>query len=193
MRSMKQQVLFVHSAGPQGRGEGSSLLVAALRKGLGSGYDLRYPIMPDPDDPAYEPWKKRVESEMAELDDDAFIIGHSLGGSVLLKCLSESKRKRPVAGLFLVATPFWGPNMQEFALRDDFSAGLSEVRRIFLYHSRDDDGVPFAHLGSYARALPQATVRELDGYGHVFEKGCRELVEDIRQSSARPPTGDGAL
>jgi uncharacterized protein len=176
-----QQVLFVHSAGPQGPGEGSSHMVAALREAPGAGYDLRYPIMPDPDDPAYAPWKSRVETEMAGLDDNALLLGHSLGGSVLLKCLSESKRKRAVPGLFLVATPFWGPHMQEFMLQENFAAGLSEVRQIFLYHSRDDDTVPFAHLDRYARALPQATVLELDGYGHVFEQGCRELVEDMRQ------------
>jgi uncharacterized protein len=177
---MKQQVLFVHSAGPQGPGEGSNSLVGALGKALGAGYDLRHPIMPDPDNPAYAPWKKRVENELAALDPDAFLVGHSLGGSVLLKCLSESKRTQPIAGMFLLATPFWGPHMQEFALRENFGAGLPEIRRIFLYHSRDDDEVPFAHLGLYVRALPHATVRELEGHGHLFENGCRELVEDIR-------------
>ena len=176
---MKQQVLFVHSAGPQERGEGSSHMVAALQKALGDGYDVRFPRMPDPDDPAYVPWKERVQAEIAGLDEDALLVGHSLGGSVLLKYLSESNRKRAVPGLFLVATPLWGPQMQQFMLQENFGAGLSEVRRIFLYHSRDDDMVPFAHLDRYARALPQAAVRELDGYGHLFENGCRELVEDI--------------
>lgn len=180
---MKQQVLFVHSAGPQGPGEGSSAIVAGLRKALGAGYDLRSPIMPDPDDPAYAPWKKRVEAEFEGLDDSALLIGHSLGGSVLLKWLSERKHQRAVAGLFLVATPFWGPQMQEFVLQEDFAGGLSAVPKVFLYHSRDDDVVPFAHLGRYARALPQATLRELDGHGHLFENVCDELVEDLRASS----------
>jgi uncharacterized protein len=174
-----RQILFAHSAGPQGDREGSGPLVASLRRTLGSRYDLRYPIMPDPDDPAYAPWQERLENELAALDDDVILVGHSLGGSVLLKSLSERKPRRRIAGMFLVATPFWGAELDEFVLREDFAARLPRIPRVVLYHSRDDDEVPFAHLGRYARALPRATVRELDGYGHLFETGCRELVDDI--------------
>jgi hypothetical protein len=53
---------------------------------------------------------------------------------------------------------------------------------IGLYHSRDDDLVPFGHLALYARAPPQATVRELDGYKREFKKECRELFLDIEAS-----------
>jgi hypothetical protein len=56
------------------------------------------------------------------------------------------------------------------------------MTRVFLCHSRDDDVVPFGHLALYARALPQATVRELDGYKPEFKKKCRELIEDIGAS-----------
>jgi predicted alpha/beta hydrolase family esterase len=192
-RNTRRRLLFAHSAGPQGDREGSGFLVAALRRGLGSGYDVRYPIMPDPDDPAYAPWRDRLEEELAALADGAILVGHSLGGSVLLKLLSERKprtRVPHIAGLFLVATPFWGPEgwgVEEFRLRKDFAARLPRIPRLVLFHSRDDDEVPFAHLGLYARALPQATVRELDGYGHLFEHGCRELVEEIVGAASDAP------
>ena len=177
-----RQLLFVHSAGPQGRREGSGWFVASLRKALGAQYELRSPIMPDPDKPAYAPWKERLEKELAALEDEALVVGHSLGGSVVLKVLSETKHTRPIAGIFLVATPFWGGSgeVEEFALRKDFAARLPKTPRVFLYHSRDDDVVPFAHLALYSGALPRATVRELDGYGHLFKKSCPELVGDIR-------------
>jgi predicted alpha/beta hydrolase family esterase len=138
--------------------------------------------MPDPDKPAYAPWKERLEKELAALEDEAIVVGHSLGGSVVLKVLSETKHTSPIAGIFLVATPFWGGSgeVEEFALRKDFAARLPKTPRVFLYHSRDDDVVPFAHLALYGEALPRATVRELDGYGHLFKKRCRELVADIR-------------
>jgi predicted alpha/beta hydrolase family esterase len=138
--------------------------------------------MPDPDHPAYAPWHTRLEKELAALDDDVILVGHSLGGSVLLKALSETRHEQRFAGLFLVAAPFWGRDgwqADEFLLREDFAATLPVIPRQFLYHSCDDDEVPLAHLGHYARALPQATVRELDGYGHLFMKECRELVEDV--------------
>jgi serine hydrolase len=181
----KKQILFVHSAGPQGSGQGSSHLLAVLRQTLGSEYELRHPIMPEPDNPTYALWKKQLETDLSALDDDARLIGHSLGGSVLLKRLSEKKHEKHIAALFLVATPFWGSpgwQMNEFVLQDGFAAKLPRMTRVFLYHSRDDDVVPFAHLALYARALPQATVRELDGYKHMFKKRCRELLEYIKTS-----------
>ncbi len=192
-RSTRRRILFAHSAGPQGDREGSGFLVASLRRGLGRGYDVRYPIMPDPDDPVYAPWRDRLEKELAALADGAVLVGHSLGGSVLLKLLSERKPGKRVprfAGLFLVATPFWGPEgwgVDEFRLRKDIAARLPRIPRLVLCHSRDDDEVPFAHLGLYARALPQATVRELDGHGHLFENGCRELVEEIAGAAGDAP------
>jgi len=36
------------------------------------------------------------------------LIGHSLGGSFLLKYVSEEKIAKTVAGIFLIATPYWG-------------------------------------------------------------------------------------
>ena len=101
-----------------------------------------------------------------------------------MKSLSEKKHKKRIAAMFLIATPFWGGpagwQLDEFVLRDGFAATLPKIPRIFLYHSHDDDVVPFTHLALYTSALPQATVRELDGYGHLFKKKCRELVEDIK-------------
>jgi uncharacterized protein len=178
------QLLLVHSSGPQGPRQGSRYLAAALRKALGPGYDLRYPVMPAPDDPAYAPWRDRLQAELDTLDGDALIVGHSLGGSVLLKCLSESRKARPIPAVFLLATPFWsapaGSQLHQFVLRRGFAARLPPIGQIFLYHSRDDDSVPFTHLARYAQALPQATVRELDGYGHLFKRTCKDLVADIR-------------
>jgi uncharacterized protein len=182
----QRRILFAHSAGPQGGREGSGHLVANLRTALGSGYDVRYPIMPEPDDPAYAPWRDRLEEELAAVDDGVVLVGHSLGGSVLLKLLSERKHTRRIAGMFLVATPFWGGASWEleFRLREGFAARLPRIPRLGLYHSRDDEEVPFAHLALYARAIPEAKVRELDGYGHLFRKTCRELVEDLEDACA---------
>lgn len=179
---MTRPVLFLHSAGAQGPHEGSFDLVANLRAGLGPGHDVRFPLMPDPDAPRHEGWRDRIEEELAALPAEGLIVTHSLGGSTLLKTLAERPRDRPIAGVFLLATPFWNPAdpaIAEYALPDDFAARLPPIGRLFLYHSRDDAEVPFAHLERYARALPRAVVRELDGYGHLYDKPCPELVRDI--------------
>ena len=110
------------------------------------------------------------------------LVGHSFGASVLLKYLVDAVPQPSFAGLFLIATPFWGPDFPEFALPADFGARLRDVSPLFLYHSRDDHEVPFEHVERYSRALPQATVRAVDGRGHEFNQaGFPELVADIRQ------------
>ncbi|MDB5049119.1 MAG: serine hydrolase family protein [Fibrobacteres bacterium] len=178
-----KRILFLHSAGPQGPHQGSSDFLAHLESGLGAGYRFIHPKIPKPDAPGYAVWKKGLEKALAGLESGSILIGHSLGGSVLLKFLSEEKYEKPIAGLFLVAVPFWGKDnwqADEFLLKNDFAASLPPIGKIFLYHSRDDDGVPFSHLGHYAKKLPQATVRKLEGRGHVYREGLPELVEDIK-------------
>ena len=157
-------------------------MVAHLRAGLGGGYDVRFPLMPHPDAPRYQAWRDRLEDEIAALPAEGHIVAHSLGGSMLLKTLSERRHDRAIAGIFLVATPFWNPadpEIAEYALPDDLAARLPAIHKLFLYHSRDDTEIPFSHLGRYARALPGAVVRDLDGYGHLFDKPCPDLVRDI--------------
>jgi predicted alpha/beta hydrolase family esterase len=174
-----REVLFVHSSGPQGAHRGSDDLVRHLRAGLGDGHEVRAPLMPTPEDPSYRAWAAHLD---AVAGGATLLVGHSLGASVLVKWLSERPRRAAIAGLFLVATPFWGPSMPDFALPADFAERLPSIARLFLYQSRDDDQVPMSHLERYARALPRATVRALDGYGHLFDRPCPELVADINAS-----------
>jgi predicted alpha/beta hydrolase family esterase len=105
---------------------------------------------------------------------------------VLLKYLAETVRRPAVAGLVLIATPFWGPDFPEFVLPPDFGARLGDLSPICLYHSRDDAEVPVEQLERYRRALPHATVRVLDGRGHKFNQAqFPELAADIRSLALR--------
>ena len=105
---------------------------------------------------------------------------------MLLKYLAETVRRPALAGLFLLATPFWGPDFPEFALPSDFGERLRALSPLYLYHSRDDGESPFEHLERYRSVLPQATVRVLDGRGHEFNQAqFPELVADIRGLATR--------
>jgi hypothetical protein len=108
-------------------------------------------------------------------------VGHSFGASVLLKYLSETLHRPSLAGLFLVATPFWGPDFPEFALPPDFGVRLRDLSPLYLYHSRDDPEIPFEHLERHSRLLPHAVVQALDERGHEFNQPeFPELAADIR-------------
>ena len=182
---MKKHVLFIHGAGG-GAFEEDGLLVASLQNALGLAYDVHYPKMPEEDSATYADWKALIERELATLDDEVILVGHSVGGSVLVKYLSEEQLDKPITSLFLLATPYWGADdfwkWDEARLPEDVAAKLASIPRIFLYHSRDDDIVPFAHLALYAAQLPQATIREFDGRGHQFGNDLAEVAEDIKSA-----------
>ena len=180
---MKKLVLFVHGGG-EGAYEEDKKLAENLRDVLGGAYDVRCPRMPGADSPEYGAWRDRISAELAALDGEAILVGHSLGASILLKYLSEEAVERPVAGLFLVAPPYWGVedwDVGEYELRPDFASKLPEGLPVFFYHSRDDEAVPFAHLALYAERILWATVREFDGRGHQFGDDLTEVARDIRE------------
>jgi uncharacterized protein len=92
--------------------------------------------------------------------------------------------EKPIAGLFLIAAPFVGTEgwqVEEDAPAEDFAAKLPEGLPVFLYHSRDDEWVPYAHLALYAEKLPQATIHEFDGRGHQFDGDLSEVAGDIKE------------
>lgn len=180
---MRKQVLFIHGAGNQHKPAGSGKLVAYLRQQLGSDYKVLAPDMPDPDHPTYQAWRNQIEQELGKLDTDALLIGHSLGGSMLLKYLAEGTYHRPIAGMFLVAVPYWGKQdwELEYAVPDDFASHLPPIQHLFLYHSRSEENVPFSSLLRYQEQLPQATVRVVDGKQHSFTEGLPLLAQDIKR------------
>jgi serine hydrolase len=177
-----RNVFFIHAAGDPRHPEGSGQLADYLARELGDGWDVMAPTMPEPDEPHYRPWRDEIEQHLAGLaglDGDPLLVGHSFGGSVLLKYLAEGTYVRPIPAVFLVSVPFWGPEFRDFALPEDFADNLPSAP-IFLYHSRDDPEVPASHLRRYQEHLPDATTRIIEGSQHSFTDGLPELVRDIR-------------
>jgi uncharacterized protein len=131
---MRKQVLFIHSGGAQGPHEGSNDLVHYLQSMLGPRYEVLYPQMPNPEAPEYVQWKVLLAKELDKLDDGVILVGHSLGGSVLLKYLSEEPCHKGIAGLFIVAAPYWGKEdweVEEYILRKDFGRSFRPFRTSF--------------------------------------------------------------
>lgn len=161
---------------------GSYDLVAYLRRALGADYPLQFPLLDDPDHPTYRRWKTLLDAEFAALHNGSILIGHSLGGSVLLKYLAEVKPQLIPSGIFLVAAPFWGRagwDTPEFALARNAVPNLPDVP-IHFYHGYEDAVVPFEHVLLYKRMLPEAILHGIDGRDHAFGKGMPGLVADIR-------------
>ena len=185
---MPAAVLLVHSSGPQGPGREARHSRPACGKSSGPAFEVQFPIMPAPEDPHFEPWSERLGEILAGIDEPVVVVGHSLGGSVALKHLSEADRREPIAGLLLVATPFWGE--RGLGGRVGPAEGWPDARTAlpptFLFHSRDDEEIPVRP----ARALCPAPSGApgfipLDGNGHLFDRGdLTEIIETIRSLSA---------
>ena len=173
----------MHSAGPQyGKGKGSYDLVKYLKTKLAGEFEILFPTIEKPNSPTYEKFKKMFASTFNDITEPIILVGHSLGGSTLLKYLSEEKPDISITGLFLVATPHWKSNMKEFQLKENFQASLKNIPAIFLYHSKNDSEVPFEHLKFYETAFKTATVRALPGKEHSFSKGLPPLASDIKNT-----------
>lgn len=180
---MKKQIFFAHSGGPQGSpGRGSYDFVQWLRHNLGEEYHVHAPVIKEPDAPTYEMWKDMFDRELTGLQGRVFLIGHSLGGSTLLKYLSEESLDVNIAGLFLAAPPFWGSSgwdAEEFALLSDFSEHMPAIPELHLYHCLHDPVVPVDHMTFYQNLLPGAFIHKLNGSDHAFSDGLPLLLEHI--------------
>ncbi len=181
---MNKQIFFAHSGGPQGSpGRGSYDFVQWLRNKFDDEFQIYDPIIEEPDAPANQMWKGMFNREFPKLTNPVFLIGHSLGGSILLKYLSEETCKLQIAGLFLVAPPYWGKQgweAEDFALRHDFSITLPAIPEIHLYHCLNDHVVPVDHADFYQKLIPTASIHKLNGNDHAFADGLPLLVEHIK-------------
>lgn len=163
---MTSSVLFIHGAG-QGAYDADLLLAQSLEKELGSHFSVIYPRMTDEANAPYEIWKQQIQEGIAKAEGPVIVAGHSMGASELAKALTEIKITTPIAGIFLLAPPYWGgkgwlyEGYEELELPENTAAQFPKAAKVFLYHARDDEIVPFSHQALYAGLLPRATVREI--------------------------------
>ena len=182
--AMMRQVLFVQGGGEGVHDHWDNRLVESLRSELGPDYEVRYPAMPNEADPTYAAWKRALERELAALEQGAVVIGHSVGGTILVNVLAERAPHRRLGAICLIAAPFIGAGgweSDDIEPRSDLAARLPRDVPIFLYHGRDDDAVPFAHSQLSARAIPHAHVRLLANRDHQLNNTLSELASEIRR------------
>jgi predicted alpha/beta hydrolase family esterase len=184
---IKRQVLFVQGGGEGAHDDWDAKLVESLRSELGPAYEIRYPRMPNEDDPSYVKWKATLEKELAALNDDAILIGHSIGGTILINALAEHPRKREFGAIFLIAAPFVGEGGWQsdgWKPQHELGGKLPGEVPIHLYHGLDDDTAPPSHAELFAHAIPQAHLRHLPGRDHQLNNDLSEIAAVIRSLAA---------
>lgn len=184
---MPKQILFIQGAGEGTHDAWDNKLVASLEAELGPDYAVHYPRMPDEGDPNYPAWKAALFTEFDTLDEDAILVGHSVGGSFLIHAVAEHRPKRKWGAVALIAPPFFGAGgwpddaMDPATLAGELRADVP----VFLYHGAADAEVPPAHMALYAKAIPHATPRTLADRDHQLDSDLSEIARDIRDLPSR--------
>jgi len=184
----KRDVLFIQGGGKGTHDEWDSKLVESLRRELGQGYEVHYPRMPREDDPSCARWQPALERALKALEGSAIVIGHSVGGTILVKALSERAAAWNVAALILIAAPFVGDGgwaADELQFPADLGARLPRAVPIHFFHGLDDDTAPPSHVDLYARAVPQARVHRLPGRDHQLNDDLKEVAAIILSLETR--------
>lgn len=178
-----RQIVFVQGAGEGTHDEWDDKLVDSLRRELGHGFEVRYPRMPAEDDPSYATWAPAIVEELSTLEDGAVVVGHSVGGTILIQAFVEQPPEVTLGAIVLLATPFVGAGgwpADEFEFPTDLGARLPPGVPVHVFHGLEDDTVPPAHADLFASVIPHAEVHRLTGRDHQLGNDLREVARVIR-------------
>lgn len=177
-----KQILFIHGGGNGGYAADEAL-VDSLKAALGNRYQVFYSeIKTDESAPDFG-WVKQIAGKISEINGDLILVGHSFGASMILKCLSEIRVTKKIAGIFLIATPFWSGDeewKEGLQLKENFADSLPVKDSIFFYQCLDDEETPFSHFEHYRQRIPQATFREIKSGGHQLNNDLTVVAHDIK-------------
>ena len=177
-----RQILFIQGGGAGTHDHWDNKLVDSLTRHLGHGTEVRYPRMPDEDDPSRDRWSPAIRRALADLDDGAVVVGHSVGATILVNALAEEPPQGELAAIVLIAAPFVGDGGwpgDGFELPKDLGARLPPGVPVHVFHGLGDETAPPWHADLYAQAIPQAQVHRLPGRNHQLNNDLSDVAEVI--------------
>ena len=161
-----------------------------LQHKLWASYQVAILDMPNKNLASYTEWKIQFEKTFEFLDQTVILVAHSLGTTFIMKYLIENAFPVKISQLHLVSPVFteeglfpWDDYLGNF----NFDATrISEIQgkceKIFIYHSKDDNCVPFVQGEKVAEYLPQAQFEIFEDQGHFSCEEFPQLIENIKNS-----------
>lgn len=144
------------------------------------------PQMPNPQNATYKARKIRFEKHLPYLIGEKIVlIGYSLWWRFLCKRLAENTFPKKIDQLHLVAACISADGVEvEWSADFGFDHTLlshleAQCEEIFLYHSRDDDVVPYDQVELLKSYLPKAQLLTFETRGHFFQPALPELLENM--------------
>ncbi|MBI1833518.1 MAG: alpha/beta hydrolase [Candidatus Andersenbacteria bacterium] len=157
---------------------------ASLSDELGESFEVLVPKMPNGTNVRYLEWQIWFERCIPFIQDNAILIGQSLGGIFLAKYLSENSFPKSIRATLLVGAPFDDTStvesLTDFVLPSSLEKFATQSEAIYLIHSKDDPVVPVEQTEKYMQALPKAQKVIFDDRGHFNQKKFPEVVSLIQ-------------
>ena len=163
-----------------------------LAWGLSEDFDAFVPDMPNKQWADYEAWKIWFEKVFPYINKDKSIklimVGNSPGSTFLVKYLSESRFPKRVDQLHLVSPAFddeglIGEKLGNFKFNPANIRNIEEqVDHIFLYHSVDDDMVPFEHSQKFLKYFKKINFMKFEDRGHFKQPAFMEILQNIKNN-----------
>lgn len=143
--------------------------------------------MPSPSLPILSEWLFEVERCVEkDKEDEVYLVGHSLGGTTILRYLEKFDHKN-IKGIISVSAPCVckkeSSRISEF-LKDDFNWDVikSKINKVVIIHRDDDPFVPLSDAEEIKERLNGKLIiikngKHLNGSAGFFE--LPELLEEI--------------
>lgn len=136
--------------------------------------------MPIPEEPSCEEWIKQINQVITDVNEDIFLVGHSLGSAAILNYLETLNNPKRFGGVFLVSGPVEklavdNPNSKirkadSFFTHDfDYKKIKDTSNNFVIIHGDNDERVPFYHAEKSSKELNGQLVVVKDG-GHLNGK-----------------------
>ena len=131
---------------------------------------------------------EEMKSQVGYLKNDDILLGHSLGGFIILQYLEAIEMTETPRAVILVAAP-WKvsrPELRRLFIADlDADVLMWKAREFVVVHSKDDELVPFEHGQRLPETL-KARLVETTGNGHFMAEQYPVLVDIIEKISNSP-------
>lgn len=150
-------------------------------------HEVLEPLMPSKQNADYVAWKIWFERHFEFIKDEPIIlIGHSLGATFLLKYMSENTFPKKISQLHLVA-PYIEDEPGMFLEKlSSFEFDVSKIEsirgaanEIHIWHSVDDNVVPFSNSETVYKYLPNANFHKFTDRGHFNQPAFIEILQVI--------------
>jgi predicted alpha/beta hydrolase family esterase len=167
---MKEDIVIFHGLGCDKTDVWIPWLAEKLRA---KGHKVWTPSMPNTEMPRLEEWLEVAEHVLAETTGPLILIGHSLGGILILNLLANNWQARLQKAYLFGAPAYTKPYTPDFhdeqpdweAIRQN-PAFAENPKKLNIVWSQDDDCVFEDHFQIMQAELPTAKFHRLNGYNH---------------------------